>query len=251
MNWNDISFKQYIDIDTIVKDTELTEEERCFALVQAVYGINLLNQPLTEYKKYVNSLTFLKEKMPEMTLNDTYEVNGTVYEFHRDVKDLTVGAFMDYQNYSKGEKNLDTYANILTIFLIPKGCKYNDGYDIVKARRDMLDLPAPVALSMAAFFNLLEKLCQSFPAIFNVEDLENKGDTEGPEKGDNDLDEGDDKKSSDGWGLLPLIMFYVKETRTPVDKVFDTPVGEFFYIGTYLLERNEKELARLRAMKRR
>lgn len=45
-------------------------------------------------------------------------------------------------------------------------------------------------------------------------------------------------------------MYYVKETRTPVDKVFDTPVGEFFYIGTYLLERNEKELARLRAMKR-
>ena len=152
MNWNDITFKQYIDIDTIVKDTELTEEERCFALVQAVYGINLLSQPLTEYKKYVNSLNFLKEKMPEMTLNDTYEVNGTVYEFRRNVKDLTVGAFMDYQNYSKGEKNLDTYANILTIFLIPKGCKYNEGYDIVKARRDMLDLPAPVALSMAAFF---------------------------------------------------------------------------------------------------
>ncbi len=152
MTWLDISFKQYIDIDTIVKDTELTEEERCFALVQAVYGINLLSQPLTEYKKYVNSLNFLKEKMPEMTLSDTYEVNGTVYEFHRDVKDLTVGAFMDYQNYAKGEKNLNTYANILTVFMIPENCKYNEGYDIVKARKDMLDLPAPVALSMAAFF---------------------------------------------------------------------------------------------------
>lgn len=45
-------------------------------------------------------------------------------------------------------------------------------------------------------------------------------------------------------------MLYVKETRTPVDKAFDTPVGEFFWISTYLLERNEKELARLRAMKR-
>ena len=152
MTWNDITFKQYIDIDAIVKDTELTEEERCFALVQAVYGINLLSQPLTEYKQYINSLSFLKEKMPEMTLNDVYEINGTRYVFHKDVKDLTVGAFMDYQNYSKGEKNLDTYANILTIFLIPRDCKYNEGYDIVKARRDMLDLPAPVALSMAAFF---------------------------------------------------------------------------------------------------
>ena len=45
-------------------------------------------------------------------------------------------------------------------------------------------------------------------------------------------------------------MFYVKETRTPLDDVFNTPVGEFFYVGTYLLERNEKELARLRSMRR-
>ena len=152
MTWLEISFKQYVDIDTIVKDTELSDEERALALCQAVYGINLLAQPLTEYRKYINSLSFLKDAMPDMTLNDTYEINGTVYEFHRNIKDLTVGQFMDYQNYSKGEKNLDTYANILTIFLIPKGCKYNEGYDLVKARRDMLDLPAPVALSMAAFF---------------------------------------------------------------------------------------------------
>lgn len=152
MTWLEISFKQYVDIDTIVKDTELSDEERTLALCQAVYGINLLAQPLTEYRKYINSLSFLKDAMPYMTLNDTYEINGTVYEFHRNIKDLTVGQFMDYQNYSKGEKNLDTYANILTIFLIPKGCKYNEGYDLVKARRDMMDLPAPVALSMAAFF---------------------------------------------------------------------------------------------------
>lgn len=152
MTWLDLTFKQYIDIDTIVKDTELTDEDRALALCQAVYGINILAQPLTEYKKYMNGLSFLKDKMPEMTLSDTYEINGTVYEFRRDVKDLTVGAFMDYQNYAKGEKNLDTYANILTVFMIPKKCKYNEGYDIVKARKDMLDLPAPVALSMAAFF---------------------------------------------------------------------------------------------------
>lgn len=44
-------------------------------------------------------------------------------------------------------------------------------------------------------------------------------------------------------------MLYVKETRTPVDTVFDTPVGEFFWISTYLLERNERELARLRSMR--
>lgn len=45
-------------------------------------------------------------------------------------------------------------------------------------------------------------------------------------------------------------MLYVKETRTQLDRVFDTPVGEFFYISTYLLEKNEKELARLRSMRR-
>lgn len=152
MTWLDIKLRQYIDIDAIVKDTELSDEERLVALVQAVYGINLLAQPLSEYKRLADSLNFLKAPIPDMTLNDVYTINGTVYEFHRNVKDLTVGQFMDYQSFTKGEKSLDTYANILTIFLIPKDCKYNDGYDIAKARKDMLDLPAPVALSMAAFF---------------------------------------------------------------------------------------------------
>jgi len=152
MNWNNINFRQYIDIDAVVKDTELSEDERFAALVQAVYGINLLAQPLSEYKRLADSLSFLKEKIPDMTLSDTYTVNGTVYEFHRDVKNLTVGQFMDFQTYAKNGYDLDTYANILTIFLIPEGCKYNDGYDIAKARKDMLDLPTPVVLSLSAFF---------------------------------------------------------------------------------------------------
>jgi hypothetical protein len=46
-----------------------------------------------------------------------------------------------------------------------------------------------------------------------------------------------------------LVFLYVKETLTPLDKVFETPVGEFFYFSTYLLERNERELARLRSMR--
>lgn len=152
MTWLDIKLRQYIDIDAVVKDSELSDEERLVALCQAVYGVNILQQPFTEYARYTQGLAFLNEKMPDMTLSDTYTVNGTVYEFHRDVKNLTVGQFMDFQAYAKGEKSLDTYASILTIFLIPEGCKYNDGYDIAKARKDMLDLSAPVALSMAAFF---------------------------------------------------------------------------------------------------
>ena len=152
MTWLDIKLRQYIDIDAVVKDSELSDEERLVALCQAVYGINLLAQPFTEYTKYTQGLAFLNEKMPDMTLSDTYVINGTRYAFNKGIKNFTVGQFMDYQSYAKGEKSLDTYASILTIFLIPEGCKYNDGYDIAKARKDMLDLPAPVALSMAAFF---------------------------------------------------------------------------------------------------
>lgn len=152
MTWTDITLKQYIDIDTLVKDTELDDTDRILALCQAVYRINLLDQPLTEYKKYVEGLAFLKDKMPDMTVKDKYTVNGTTYNFCKDLKHLTVAQYMDYTNYQKGEKSLDTYANILTVFLIPEGCNYNEGYDIVKARQDMLDLSAPDALSIATFF---------------------------------------------------------------------------------------------------
>lgn len=152
MTWLDIKLRQYIDIDAVVKDSELSDEERLVALCQAVYGVNILQQPFTEYTRYTQGLAFLNEKMPDMTLSDTYVINGTRYVFNKSVKNFTVGQFMDYQSYAKGEKSLDTYASILTIFLIPEGCKYNDGYDIAKARKDMLDLSAPVALSMAAFF---------------------------------------------------------------------------------------------------
>ena len=68
-----------------------------------------------------------------------------------DIRKMTTAQYIDFQTFSKeGEKKL---IEVLSCFLIPKGKKYNEDYDILevqKALRNYLTIPNCLALS--AFF---------------------------------------------------------------------------------------------------
>lgn len=145
MNWNDITLKQFYEIQNILS----TEDEyTVFNLIDFLYNVDCQSLPITQLKQY--DISFIKEQIPDVKVEKEYILNGTVYKSNIDITKVTVAQFIDYQNYIKQpEIKLE---DLLSVFFIPKSCKdYNQDYDIIKVKEDLLELPITVAQSIGFF----------------------------------------------------------------------------------------------------
>lgn len=147
-DWKDISLREFYLIQDI-----LEEEDKTYTtlnLLDLIYDIDSASMSITEFAKYKNALEFLKQDVPTVNIKDEYELNGVVYQSNFNLTTVTAGQFIDYQNYIGTNK----FEDFLSVFFIPKGHKYNDGYDIRKVKADILDLDFPTVKSIAFFFTI-------------------------------------------------------------------------------------------------
>lgn len=154
MTWNDITLNTFEEYRSISEDGS-SDFEKTIAIVSVVFGIpeeKVLDMPLEEFKEKVSQLQFLADLPAPVQPSEKYVINGTKYRLCMKPKDITAGQWLDFQAVDK-----DDYARLLSIFLIPEGCKYNEGYDIAEAIGDFENLPIPVVLGIVAFFFILYK----------------------------------------------------------------------------------------------
>ena len=155
MNWNDISIKQYNDIKNLYLDTELSDEDRLILQINILFGVDALKLKTTELHKYVNEMKFLATKPPKMKLKKEYQLGNNVYTLKKDLRDVRVAQWIDWQNFLKdGGGDTDNYANLLSVFFFPKGeTEYGENYDIEEVRFDINNhLSIAEALSISSFF---------------------------------------------------------------------------------------------------
>ena len=161
MNWTDISIKQYNEIKDLYLDTDLSDEDRLILQINILFGVDALKLKTTELHKYVNDMKFLGEKVPKMKIKHEYKLGGNVYTLKKELKDVTVAQWLDFQNFLKdGGGDTDNYANLLSVFFFPKGeDEYGDGYDIEQVRRDINNhLSIAEAISISSFFLIYRKI---------------------------------------------------------------------------------------------
>lgn len=159
-DWNNITLKDWYEIQNILS---VEDEYTTFNLLDYLYGIDSSNMPVVELSKYTNALSFLDntEAYKTIQLEDKYTINGTTYTGFLDLTKVTVAQFIDYQNYIK--ETPIKFEKVLSVFIIPEGHIYNDGYDLQQAQQDMLELPF-VVVQKVAFF--LGKQLQTFVSLF-------------------------------------------------------------------------------------
>lgn len=146
MNWNDITLKQFYEIQDILS---VEDDYTVFNLIDYLYNVDCQSLPIKELKKY--DISFIKEPIPDVKLKKEYTLNGNVYKSNCDITKVTVAQFIDYQNYVKQPQL--RLEDLLSVFFMPKGCKdYNKDYDIIKVKEDLLKLPITVANSIGFFF---------------------------------------------------------------------------------------------------
>ena len=80
-------------------------------------------------------------------------VNGNQYEVDALVGHFSTAQYIDFTNYMKDTSNYSYVKKCLSVFFIPKGHKYNDGYDMEAVIKDMGSLPIDIAMSECFFFS--------------------------------------------------------------------------------------------------
>lgn len=144
--WDDVSYKTFKKIQEA--DTE-ADDEKEYAIMQAIYGEEVFSLPLPEYKAKLNRLKKLFSPVPNDLHVNKVTVNGTTYVFSGVLGDITTAQYIDFMNHAKNKDELKMYS----VFFIPKGHKYNDGYDMIQVFKDLEDFPITILNSASFFFN--------------------------------------------------------------------------------------------------
>ena len=154
MDWTELSLKKYNEIKDLYLDPDLSDEDRLILQIRILFDVDPLKLKTSELHKYINEMKFLGSKIPKMKIKKEYQLGNNTYTLKKDLRDVTVAQWIDWQNFLKDGSDTDNYANLLSIFFFPKGeTEYGDGYDIEQVRQDINNhLSIAEAMSISSFF---------------------------------------------------------------------------------------------------
>ena len=150
--WKDITLRQFNKIQDLLQEID---EYTTLNIIDVLYDVDSADMPAMEVmNKYAHSLDFLMTTIPtNEKLKDTYIINQREYNSNINLTQMTTAQFVDYQNYSK--ENPVDISKCLSVFIIPKGHTYNDGYDLKQVQEDIKDLDMVTINTLAFFFKKL------------------------------------------------------------------------------------------------
>lgn len=147
--WKDITLRQFNKIQDLLQEID---EYTTLNIIDVLYDVDSADMPAMEVmNKYAHSLDFLMTTIPtNEKLKETYIINQREYNSNINLTQMTTAQFVDYQNYSK--ENPVDISKCLSVFIIPKGHTYNDGYDLKQVQDDIKDLDMVTINTLAFFF---------------------------------------------------------------------------------------------------
>lgn len=143
----------YQEVQAILNSTEddMEIKTELVALLNNMEVDDVLELPLTTFNHLLQGIGFLFEMPKTRQVLTKYKLGGMELETMTDIHNMTAGQFIDYQTFIKDTEKYTV--ELLSIFLIPKGKKYNDGYDIIEVQNIIRDnLSIVDAISLSAFF---------------------------------------------------------------------------------------------------
>lgn len=174
-NWQEITIEIYdkirdLDVDIKSEEEALDVNVKLLSILCDVSEDEIINLPLTEFTILVGKTEFLKE-MPVRTVEQYYEIGkGRVYEVQMNLREMTTAQFIDFQTLIKNqEKNT---ANILACFMLPKGKKYAEDYDVIEVAEYLYkNMSIATARSVMFFFILQYQTLQKVMLNYSIKEL--------------------------------------------------------------------------------
>lgn len=150
--------------DTIDKEVEM------ISILAGKTTEEVENMPLIELRGLTAQLGFLTEKAEVVDVLKEYKVGDFTLIPEKKISKIKAGQFISFQEFAKvyRDNNADVkyIPYLLSCFMIPKGKKFAEGYDVEDVQEAIAEhLSVVDALSLTAFF--LTKIKQSQASILH------------------------------------------------------------------------------------
>lgn len=156
-NWEEISLGKFNEIESVVK-SDLSDIDRVSYLLTVLTETDLQTiegLTMVEYGRLANEMSFIYD-MPKVEIKEEYIINGKEYYLSTDFRNFTAGQYIDFQTLYKDLEN--NKHKLLAVFLIPKGHKYCDDYNVDNVAEEIEQhLSIVDATACMLFFSLLYK----------------------------------------------------------------------------------------------
>ena len=154
-NFNRLTLGMYQEIQEISRNESLEDIDRQVQILSVLTGVaeeEILHLPITEYKELVVKAGFLDPSninyhpIAKKYILGKFELIPT-----RDFRKLETCQYIDFQTYAP---DLDNHlVEFLSVILVPKGHRYNEGYDILEVQKAIRDgMSVSDGVSLAGFF---------------------------------------------------------------------------------------------------
>lgn len=153
-SWDEITWREYEQLEQIL-NTDIPESYKSVHIIAVLTGLTVEEVemlPITAVQKLTPHLDFLYTEPETHQHQFEYTVNGREYKFVGKLDEITTAQYIDYRSYMD-EENKDV-VKLMSVFLIPKGHDYNDGYDMGQVQSDIGDMCWLDVKAAAFFFRL-------------------------------------------------------------------------------------------------
>jgi hypothetical protein len=152
-SWKDVTIKQFIELAKVKAKSE-DEIDMTVEIISVMSGLErqkIAQLGLSDLKKLFTALTFLDSPIPDQC-QQRIKVKGVVYYSDFTIENFTAGQYIDLKHFIKGDDVIANIHNILAIFFLPVGKKYNEKPHAEVAEDFLNEVSISVAYPVALFF---------------------------------------------------------------------------------------------------
>ena len=157
-NYNKLTIGKYLELVEIIDDDTLADIDKNVELIALLDDKEvdvIYDLPLAEFNEKIQMTSFLYEEPKPLQVSTVYKLGDMELEACLNINDLTTAQFIDYQTYVKDKNKM---VELLSVFLVPKGHKYNKDYDVFEVQKIIRNnMPITQAMGLSDFFLLLYK----------------------------------------------------------------------------------------------
>lgn len=171
-----ITIEKHKQIQRLLKENNVEDMQEIQAELLAIYANtdidSIMSYPVTKYHKllerfYADYFTDFSKAEPK--IKDKYTAGDMVLVPMLDFTQITVAQMMDFSVLSTDP--IENIEKLLAIFLIPKGKKYNDGYDLMEVQKAILKMDFNELSPLLAFFLRWFNGCRNHIQISCLEEV--------------------------------------------------------------------------------
>lgn len=166
-SYSKLPLGKHLEIMEVCEDATRDDLQKQIAIIAILLDTTedaVLDLPIAEYSAAAKALAFL-ESAPTNSgrkIGAAYKVGDTTYKPCVSIGEMTAAQYIDFQSYATNANK--HYAEICSVFLVPKGMTYNRGYDIAEVQQEFRErLTVQDATDLCAFF--LTRYTHSMRAI--------------------------------------------------------------------------------------